>query len=122
MRAMNTVRSVPPREDPASLDKQIRTNRLTRVFAKEDIMRLGIAVLTVMALASPAVAQHQHGQAPYAGMQDRALKALSDQQLADLRAGRGMSLALAGELNGYPGPSHVLELADQLQLNDEQRE
>ena len=85
-------------------------------------MRLGIAVLTVMTLASPAVAQHQHGQAPYAGMQDRAVKALSDQQLADLRAGRGMSLALAGELNGYPGPSHVLELADQLQLNDAQRE
>jgi Spy/CpxP family protein refolding chaperone len=41
--------------------------------------------------------------------------------LADLRAGRGMGLALAAELNGYPGPAHVLELADRLGLTPEQR-
>ena len=29
--------------------------------------------------------------------------------------------ALAAELNGYPGPSHVLELADKLELSTEQR-
>ena len=32
-----------------------------------------------------------------------------------------MGLALPGEMNGYPGPVHVLELADQLQLSAEQR-
>src|ERR1700674_3385321 len=58
---------------------------------------------------------------PYAGMQTRSIKALSDQQIADLRAGRGMGLALAAELNGYPGPSHLLELADKLGLSDAQR-
>jgi Spy/CpxP family protein refolding chaperone len=57
---------------------------------------------------------------PYAGMETRPIKALSEQQLADLRTGRGMSLALAAELNGYPGPRHVLELADQLNLSPEQ--
>ena len=56
-------------------------------------------------------------QTPYAGMQTRSIKALSDQQIADLRAGRGMGLALAAELNGYPGPSHVLELADKLDIS-----
>ena len=60
-------------------------------------------------------------QTPYAGMQTRSIKALSDQQIADLRAGRGMGLALAAELNGYPGPSHVLELADRLDLSSDQR-
>ena len=60
-------------------------------------------------------------QTPYAGMQTRSIKALSDQQIADLRAGRGMGLALAAELNGYPGPSHVLELADKLDLSSDQR-
>ena len=49
------------------------------------------------------------------------VKALSEQQTADLRAGRGMGLALAAELNGYPGPLHVLELADQLDLTADQR-
>jgi hypothetical protein len=58
---------------------------------------------------------------PYAGMQARPIKALSAEQIADLRAGRGMSLALAAELNGYPGPRHVLELAEQLGLTDQQR-
>jgi Spy/CpxP family protein refolding chaperone len=60
-------------------------------------------------------------QTPYAGMQTRSIKALSEQQVADLGAGRGMGLALAAELNGYPGPSHVLELADKLELSPDQR-
>jgi hypothetical protein len=60
-------------------------------------------------------------QTPYAGMQTRSIKALSDQQIADLRSGRGLGLALAAELNGYPGPSHLLELADKLDLSDAQR-
>ncbi len=32
-----------------------------------------------------------------------------------------MGLALAAELNGYPGPSHVLELANKLELSADQR-
>jgi hypothetical protein len=60
-------------------------------------------------------------QTPYAGMQARSIKALSDQQIADLRAGRGTGLALAAELNGYPGPGHLLELADEIGLSEAQR-
>jgi hypothetical protein len=78
------------------------------------------ALVSVIALGSVAFAQHQHA-APYAGMQERPIKALSDQQLADLRAGRGGGLALAAELNGYPGPVHILELADQLNLSPEMK-
>ena len=58
---------------------------------------------------------------PYAGFVDRDIKALSAQQVEDLQAGRGMSLALAAELNGYPGPAHVLELSDELSLSSDQR-
>jgi len=70
---------------------------------------------------------HGHGPtavaaaSPYAGMQRRQVKALSEQQIADLRAGRGMGLSLPAELNGYAGPAHVLELADALRLSDYQR-
>ena len=73
---------------------------------------LGLIALSV----SPSLAQ-----SPYAGMQTRPIKALSEQQIADLQAGRGMGLAMAAELNGYPGPAHVLELADKLELTPEQR-
>ncbi len=60
-------------------------------------------------------------QSPYAGMQSRPIKSLSADQIADLKAARGMGLALAAELNGYPGPAHVLELADKLELSSAQR-
>jgi hypothetical protein len=85
-------------------------------------MRLAIATVTVLALGSLAAAQHQQGHTPYAGLQNRAVKALSEQQVSDLRSGRGMGLALSAELNGYPGPLHVLELADQLELSAALRE
>jgi hypothetical protein len=86
-------------------------------------MRIAIALLCLTGLTDAAVAQHapQH-HTPYAGHQQRSIKALSEQQIADLRAARGMGLALAAELNGYPGPLHVLELAEQLQLTPEQRQ
>jgi Spy/CpxP family protein refolding chaperone len=74
-------------------------------------------VLVAAILATvPAIAQ-----TPYAGMQDRPIKTLSDKDVADLQASRGMGLALAAELNGHPGPAHVLELADKLDLTAEQR-
>ena len=72
-------------------------------------------------IASLALVTSAHAQTPYAGMQSRPIKALSEQQVADLNAGRGMGLALAAELNGYPGPLHVLELADRLELSSDQR-
>ncbi|MBX9844331.1 MAG: hypothetical protein K2Z80_21235 [Xanthobacteraceae bacterium] len=75
------------------------------------------ALVTALVLASAAA----FAQSPHAGLQTRPVKALSEQQVADLRAGRGMGLALAAELNGYPGPLHVLELADRLDLSAEQR-
>ncbi len=91
-------------------------------------------LILMLALAAYAVLQNQgngqshHGghhngaaASPYAAFEQPQIKALSDQQIADLRAGRGMGLALTAELNGYPGPLHVLELADALDLTEEQR-
>ena len=73
---------------------------------------LALAVLPNIALA----------QSDYAGLEQRPAKGLSEQQIADLKAGRGMGLALPAELNGYPGPLHVLENADALGLTTSQRE
>lgn len=49
------------------------------------------------------------------------IKALSEQEVGDYLAGKGMGFAKAAELNGYPGPAHVLALAADLQLSPEQR-
>lgn len=84
------------------------------------IVVLATACVTAyfVVLSVGATAESGHS---YSGMQSRIIKALSEQQVADLKAGRGMGLALAAELNGYPGPSHLLELADQINLSVEQR-
>ena len=68
-----------------------------------------------------ALGQHNHGpQTPYAGMQNRAVKSLSDDDIKELRRGGGWGLALAAELNGMPGPAHLLELKAQIPLTDDQ--
>jgi Spy/CpxP family protein refolding chaperone len=81
------------------------------------------AVLAVVPLLcfGGAFAQIVPASQPYAGLQARAVKTLSEQQIADLRAGRGMGLALPAELNGYPGPLHTLENAQALALTPDQQ-
>ncbi|CUT14630.1 hypothetical protein BF49_5710 [Bradyrhizobium sp.] len=79
-----------------------------------------LLLLAATLIISCNIASAQSSQ-PYAGLEHRPIKALSQQQIDDLRAGRGMGLALAAELNGYPGPSHVLELGDRLELTADQR-
>ena len=76
------------------------------------------SLVVIVASAASATAQTT---SPYAGQQQRTIKALSDQEIGDLLEGRGMGLAKAGELNSYPGPLHVLQLAEQLELSDPQR-
>jgi hypothetical protein len=57
---------------------------------------------------------------PYSGQETRDIKALSDDERRRLLAGHGMGMALPAELNRYPGPKHVLELAGELDLRPEQ--
>lgn len=64
----------------------------------------------------PAPVLAQHGASPYAGQEDRAIKALAPETVAGLRRAEGMGLAKAAELNGWPGPRHVLDLAEELEL------
>lgn len=57
---------------------------------------------------------------PYAGQQNRQIKALSEQEVDDYLNGRGMGTSKAAELNHYPGPRHVLDHAHKLGLSAEQ--
>lgn len=75
---------------------------------------LATCVLTVPVLADAPT--------PYAGQQNRMIKALSDEDVAGLLKGDGMGFAKAAELNGYPGPKHVLDLGERLSLTTEQRQ
>lgn len=75
----------------------------------------------LFALAMPLLAVAATAEnAPYAGQETRDIKALSSERIAGLRAGAGLGYALSAELNGWPGPLHVLELANELALSADQ--
>jgi Spy/CpxP family protein refolding chaperone len=78
------------------------------------------ALLCMLGAASAALAA-EPAPSPYAGEQQREIKALSGKEVQDLLAGRGMGLAKSAELNRYPGPAHVLELSERLGLSAEQK-
>lgn len=78
----------------------------------------GLIAVSAFALINAAGAT-QPGS--YAGQEQREIKALSPQEIQSYLTGKGAGFAKAAELNHYPGPAHVLELADQLQLSNEQK-
>lgn len=82
------------------------------------MVRLAFA-LCILAIPCSAAAQN-HSHSPYAGSESRAIKSLSESDIDDLRQGRGWGLALAAELNGVPGPAHLLDLKDELDLDASQ--
>jgi hypothetical protein len=83
-------------------------------------MRLILFALILLGSGSAIFAQvHDAHQAHGAAVASAGYS--PEQRAAGLREGRGMGLALPAEANGYPGPRHVLELADSLGLSVDQR-
>lgn len=76
-------------------------------------------LIIVGASCCAAYAQTEH--APYAGQEKREIKALSPDEIQAYQNGQGMGFAKAAELNQYPGPKHVLELAAELKLSEQQK-
>jgi hypothetical protein len=54
---------------------------------------------------------------PYAGQETREIKTLSDSDITELSNGMGWGLAKAAELNGMPGPVHLLEMKNEIKLS-----
>ena len=69
---------------------------------------------------SRAAAHPGPQKSEYAGQERRVVKALSEAEIESYLQGRGMGLAKPAELNGYPGPMHVLQLAEDLKLTKAQ--
>jgi len=72
----------------------------------------------VLVLAAAVAAAPAPAAGPYAGSEVASLTAAD---VAELLAGGGWGFARPAELNGYPGPRHVLDLAGQLGLDDSQK-
>ena len=85
----------------------------------------------LLALAAPDEESPLHEQhtavaaapakSPYSGEEIREIKALSGADLKAYNEGTGMGMAKPAELNQYPGPRHVLDSAEALELSEAQR-
>lgn len=80
-----------------------------------------LALITMLAfLVVPTTLGAQQPASAYATDRSDAVKTLSPDEARGLLEGEGMGLARPAEMNGFPGPKHVLELADSLDLSGEQ--
>ena len=89
---------------------------------------MGIKYFALLLMAVPNIVLFQthdgsHGSTPsaYAGEETRLIKTLSEQDLEEIARGGGWGLARPAELNGVPGPTHLLELSDEIGLTEQQR-
>lgn len=82
----------------------------------KDSLSVGALFVGLAIATTPLNAQ----VSPYTDLESREIKALSEEQVRGYLEGRGLSFALAGELNSYPGPRHVIDMADDLELTQEQ--
>jgi Spy/CpxP family protein refolding chaperone len=88
----------------------------------EDLAMSKLIMIAFLLLPAFASAQDAHSghHFVYAGEEVRDVKSLSPADVAELRNGEGWGLAKPAELNGVPGPRHVLDLAGQLALTQAQ--
>ena len=82
--------------------------------------RLPVALALLLAACSGQAQEPVRKPAPIPASPGP-LRGLDSAEVAALMAGDGMGQARAAELNGWPGPKHVLELADSLGLSPDQR-
>lgn len=54
-------------------------------------------------------------------MVEAAMVTMSHDKIVALLQGQGLGMGKAAEKNAFPGPKHVLELADELELTDDQK-
>jgi Spy/CpxP family protein refolding chaperone len=73
-----------------------------------------------VAVSALAFAAFGNTRSPYVGQETREIKALSQQEVEGYLNGGGLGYAKAAELNHYPGPRHVLDMAQELALTEEQ--
>lgn len=81
--------------------------------------KLSKMIILMLCMTSVVSAQNKSS---YAGQETREIKSLSPEEISGYLDGHGMGFAMPAELNHYPGPKHVLELAEQLRLIESQTE
>ena len=84
-------------------------------------VKVAVQVLVLIFIAAFVFSAEDHAhKSKYAGEEKREIKSLSATDIEELQNGKGWGLAKAAELNGVPGPAHLLEMKTEIVLSTEQ--
>ncbi len=106
--------ALPPERVPAGGRDGVTGESIEREIIRMRTLMFAIIIVGI------SLSNHTHQISPYSGQETREIKALSQREIDGYLTGKGMGYAKAAELNHYPGPKHVLDLSEELNLTSEQ--
>ena len=86
---------------------------------KNNNFLLGVLLFFLIPFCAYSASEHSH-KSKYVGQEKREIKSLSESDIEELENGKGWGFAKAAELNGVPGPIHLLEMKKEIRLSSEQ--
>ena len=87
---------------------------------KGSIYYVSVWLISSALFSSVQAAEHIAYKSNYIGQEKRIIKSLSADDISQLKQGKGWGLAKAAELNGVPGPAHVLQMKKKISLTQAQ--
>jgi Spy/CpxP family protein refolding chaperone len=97
-----------------------KVNKTTKIVKQICVVvAFTLAAISLNPLKMIAASEPEY-KSKYIGQEKRDIKSLSKEDIKELRTGAGWGLAKAAELNGLPGPKHILEMKKEIKLTAEQ--
>ena len=103
---------------PATNERHTVIRALVDLQVSVDVLVL-LILLTLTPPSAFSATGHSY-KSKYVGAEKREIKSLSEADIEELKNGKGWGLAKAAELNGVPGPVHLLEMKNEIGLSAEQ--
>lgn len=102
----------------------LQTKKIVLVIAFIATLTIGAVIGLNIGKHTPAITKSETIPTPsaYRELLSSEIRGIDPDTIEGYLAGAGLGFALPAELNGYPGPRHVLDLASDLELTPEQRE
>jgi len=102
----------------------LQTKKVVLVIAFIATLAIGVVIGLNVRKHTPAITESETTPTPsaYRELLSSEIRGIDPDTIEGYLTGAGLGFALPAELNGYPGPRHVLDLASDLELTSEQQE
>lgn len=95
-------------------------NKKTILITALVSLALGIVIGTFIPKNADSIANATPTPSAYVDLLDSEIRGLDPKTIEGYLTGKGLGQALPAELNGYPGPRHTIDMAEELELTEKQ--